>query len=694
MQSRLRWDNLISERMAFVNRWSADILERKRAGLGRRALPAEPVPTGTRRCRIAAKKRLLLARGTLLHRSPAPLASLLALACLALAGCGGGTVHPSASGGGTNSTTGNSNGAAYTISGAVSGAANVTVKLSGSATSSTSTDTSGTYSFAALGNGTYTITPSETGYVFSPASRAASVSDASLSSVGFAATPSNALTYRISGTVSGAIAAGVIITLNGVNVGSATTDLDGNYNFSGLVSGTYTVSASLQGFSFTRAVIVTLGTVDSASNNFTSMVSPTGSNLMFTPANPLPQAIVGLPYAETIINNISGGTAPYYYQSSTMTTGTPPLGMIVNPNGELTGTPQYPGQYDFSVCATDSIGNTTAPCGATSVTVVPVPTATPAPAVTFTAQPTSITSGSSSTLTWSSTNATSCAASGSWTGPQGTSGTQAVSPMSSTSYSLTCTGVGGTTAASVQVTVNGATPEPTPTVTLTANPIAIATGGASTLTWSSINAASCTASGGWTGPQATSGTYPVSPTSTTTYTLTCTGAGGTTRASVQVTVNPSTSASTSWVYHNGLFDWPGDYSFDAVPGYQDTSGHPLSGLYDIKVTITSPWGGWLPYAQNWDFNSKPYTKLTFALKPTVANQQWHVYFVKVGDVPVGISVEPAQYGPAPVAGKWATYTIPLADLGVLGAPIYKFAIQDETGLATNVWYVDNVGFVP
>jgi len=88
------------------------------------------------------------------------------------------------------------------------------------------------------------------------------------------------------------------------------------------------------------------------------------------------------------------------------------------------------------------------------------------------------------------------------------------------------------------------------------------------------------------------------------------------------------------------------------------------------------------------------TGLTLSLKPTTSNQVWNVYFVKVGDIPVGISVDPAKYGPAPVAGKWATYTIPLADLGVLGTTIYKFAVQDKTGLSSNSWYVDNVGFVP
>ncbi len=163
-----------------------------------------------------------------------------------------------------------------------------------------------------------------------------------------------------------------------------------------------------------------------------------------------------------------------------------------------------------------------------------------------------------------------------------------------------------------------------------------------------------------------------------------------------MTVNGSTppATGTSWVYYNGLFDWPGDYSWVAKADYTDTSGGPLSGKADVKITLQAAYGGWLPYAQNWSFNSAPYTKLTFALKPTVANQQWSLYFVKVGDIPVGISVDVTQYGPAPVVGQWNTYTVPLAHLGVLGTTIYKFAIQDKTGLSNNTWYVDNVGFAP
>ena len=64
----------------------------------------------------------------------------------------------------------------------------------------------------------------------------------------FTPVPDTGTTYSISGTVSGAVAAGVAITLNGANSASATTDLGGNYSFTGLVRGTYSVGAALAHF--------------------------------------------------------------------------------------------------------------------------------------------------------------------------------------------------------------------------------------------------------------------------------------------------------------------------------------------------------------------------------------------------------------------------------------------------------------
>jgi hypothetical protein len=78
---------------------------------------------------------------------------------------------------------------------------------------------------------------------------------------------------------------------------------------------------------------------------------------------------------------------------------------------------------------------------------------------------------------------------------------------------------------------------PAPTVALTANPATITAGQSTTLTWSSTNATSCTASGGWSGARATSGTEQVgSISATTTFTLACTGAGGSGNQSATVTV--------------------------------------------------------------------------------------------------------------------------------------------------------------
>lgn len=85
---------------------------------------------------------------------------------------------------------------------------------------------------------------------------------------------------------------------------------------------------------------------------------------------------------------------------------------------------------------------------------------------------------------------------------------------------------------------------PAPTVTLTSSASSVAQGGTATLTWSSQNATTCTASGGWTGGQALNGTVTTSAlTSDTTFTLTCVGGGGSTAQSVTVTVGAASSGS-------------------------------------------------------------------------------------------------------------------------------------------------------
>jgi len=87
---------------------------------------------------------------------------------------------------------------------------------------------------------------------------------------------------------------------------------------------------------------------------------------------------------------------------------------------------------------------------------------------------------------------------------------------------------------------------PAPTATLTANAAQVPSGGNVTLTWSSQNAVSCTASGGWSGKLATSGTQQSGAlTVSTTFTIVCTSASNVQSQPQSVTVNiaPATPGS-------------------------------------------------------------------------------------------------------------------------------------------------------
>lgn len=162
----------------------------------------------------------------------------------------------------------------FSISGGVSGIAlqGVHMNLSGAAAGNTTTNASGNYSFIGLAAGSYTVTPSLAGFIFTPVRNVVTVSGADVIGNNFTETASAAATSILSGTASGAVAQNVLISLSGANTGSVLTDSSGNYSFSGLAAGGYTVTPSLAGFIFSpasSAVTITSG-INASGFNFTA----------------------------------------------------------------------------------------------------------------------------------------------------------------------------------------------------------------------------------------------------------------------------------------------------------------------------------------------------------------------------------------------------------------------------------------
>ncbi len=94
----------------------------------------------------------------------------------------------------------------------------------------------------------------------------------------------------------------------------------------------------------------------------------------------------------------------------------------------------------------------------------PPPPPPPAPTASLSANPDTIQTGQSSTLTWETQNATDVTLEG--VGPVGPSGSRRVSPADSTTYRIVAKGEGGSKEATARVTVTPApAPPPQPSVT-------------------------------------------------------------------------------------------------------------------------------------------------------------------------------------------------------------------------------------
>jgi len=227
--------------------------------------------------------------------------------------------------------------------------------------------------------------------------------------------------------------------------------------------------------------------------------------------------------------------------NATLVTITPGIG-TVNPSGNLDVFPTQSTTY--TITGTNSSGGfgtvfatvqVTGSCGQTL------------PTLTLTADQTSITSGNSTIVRWTTgNNPTSCVATG---GSNGWSGSRDVNGgvfstgvlYGTTAYAMTCTNSAGSVSSSATVSVG--TTGQRPTVNLTADQTNVSSGGSTTIRWNPTNSPDyCTASSGtngWSGSRSISGGsfYTGALYGTTTFTMLCSNNNGSSSESVTVTTN-------------------------------------------------------------------------------------------------------------------------------------------------------------
>jgi Bacterial Ig domain/Lysyl oxidase len=205
---------------------------------------------------------------------------------------------------------GGGGGGTFPLNGAVTPAANgagstITVTQGANTIASATADGSGSYSITGLANGTYTVTPTKSGFTFSPASASVTVNGGGVVANFAIVAP---LTRAISGSVTpAAVGSGTTVTLSGDASASTTANSAGSYSFTGLQNGSYTVTPSKAGTSFTPANrAITINGSDVTGANFA--VVTYGATGSISPASLGSGSSVTLsgPVSATVSANSSG----------------------------------------------------------------------------------------------------------------------------------------------------------------------------------------------------------------------------------------------------------------------------------------------------------------------------------------------------------------------------------------------------
>jgi hypothetical protein len=242
----------------------------------------------------------------------------------------------------------------------------------------------------------------------------------------------------------------------------------------------------------------------------------------------------------------------------------------------------------ISMSSTSTSTNTSTNTSDTaSISVSATVNAPPAPTVNISASPSSLPYDGSTTLSWSSDNTSDCTASGDWSGSKVISGSQIISALTkNSSFSLSCSGPGGSVSDSVSITV-AAPPVPTPTLSFSTNLGTVSQNGSTTLSWNATDVTNCAATGDWSGSKGASGSETInSITTNSQFTLTCNGMGGTVNDTIDVAVVQSNNGTA-------LLTWTPPTENTDNSALTDLAGYKIyygtsSASYDDTITISNP----------------------------------------------------------------------------------------------------------
>jgi len=230
---------------------------------------------------------------------------------------------------------------------------------------------------------------------------------------------------------------------------------------------------------------------------------------------------------------------------------------------------------------------------------------------------------------------------------------------------------------------------PAPTVTLTADQTSIASGGVVTLQWSASSAASCVASGGWSGPQALSGSFTSGTLSqNTTFTLSCSGPGGSTVGSQLITVSQAAAivlSSTTGTIALGSALSDGDTTVDftqdpSLMGQTATVQHISAQLVTDDADELAPIGV--------DFSQTATLRIALPAAPTTDLVHVSINISALSAIPAGSfpalyawSDAPAGDGTSGFVPLPTTYT-PTTEIVEADIPRYEFTSGSSLGDST------------